>query len=83
MTFSAPEALAVRLSERVASRDRSQFVSESLELRPEKRGAAMVRACEIANADQEVAEVERDFDGIGDGIAAGSERSRKNGYRVD
>ena len=69
MTFSVPEPLAVQLLRRVASRDRSRFVSEALAARLAERDAALIRACEIANRDLDVAEIEREFDGLGDGMA--------------
>ncbi|MGA2181551.1 MAG: hypothetical protein ABSH47_00850 [Bryobacteraceae bacterium] len=69
MTFSVPEPLAVQLLRRVASRDRSRFVSEALAARLEERDIALIRACEIANQDPDVAEIEKEFDGIGDEMA--------------
>jgi hypothetical protein len=69
MTFSLPEPLAAQFLRRVASRDRSRFVSEALAARLEERDAALVRACEIANQDLDVAELEREFDGIADQMA--------------
>jgi hypothetical protein len=69
MTFSVPEPLAVQFLGRVASRDRSRFVSEALAARLEARDAALIRACEIANQDLDVAEIEREFDGIRDEMA--------------
>ena len=66
MTFSVPEQLAVQFLRRVASRDRSRFVSEALAARLEARDAALIRACEIANQDQDVAEIEKELDGLGD-----------------
>ena len=69
MTFSVPEPLAVQLLRRVASRDRSRFVSEALAARLEECDVALIRACEIANQDLDVAEIEREFDGIGDEMA--------------
>jgi hypothetical protein len=69
MTFSVPEPLAVRFLRRVASRDRSRFVSEALAARLEERDAALIRACETANQYLDVAEIEREFDGIQDHIA--------------
>lgn len=69
MTFSVPEALAAQFVHRVASRDRSRFVSEALAARLEERDAALIRACEIANQDLDVAELEKDFDGIDDAMA--------------
>ena len=69
MTFSLPEPLAVQLLRRVASRDRSRFVSEALAARLEARDAELIRACEIANQDLDVAEIETEFDGIRDEMA--------------
>jgi hypothetical protein len=69
MTFSVPEPLAVQFLRRIPSRDRSRFVSEALAARLEERDAALIRACEIANQDLDVAEIEKEFDGIGDQMA--------------
>ena len=69
MTFSVPEQLAVQLLRRVASRDRSRFVSEAVAARLEERDAALIRACEIANQDMDVAEIEKELDGLSDEMA--------------
>lgn len=69
MTFSVPKPLAVELRRRVASRDRSRFVSEALAARLEERDVALMRACEMANQDLDVAEIQKEFDGIGDEMA--------------
>ncbi len=69
MTFSVPEPLAVQFLRRVASRDRSRFVSEALAARFEERDAALIRACEIANLDMDLAEIEKEFDGLRDEMA--------------
>jgi hypothetical protein len=69
MTFSVPEQLAVQFLCSVASRDRSRFVSEALAVRLEERDAALVRACDIANQDLDVAEIEKELDGLGDQMA--------------
>ena len=69
MTFSVPEPLAVELLRRVASRDRSRFVSEALEARLAVRDTALIRACEIANQGLDVAEIANDLDGISNGMA--------------
>jgi hypothetical protein len=66
MTFSVPEPLAVQFLRKVASRERSRFVSEALAARLQERDVALIRACEIANQDLDVAEIEREFDAIGD-----------------
>ena len=69
MTFSIPEQLAGQFLRRVASRDRSRFVSEALAARLEERDAALIRACEIANQDMDVSEIEKELDGLGDEMA--------------
>jgi hypothetical protein len=69
MTFSVPEPLAAQFVRRVPSRDRSRFVSEALAARLDQRDAALIRACEVANRDLDVAEIEKEFDGIGDEMA--------------
>jgi hypothetical protein len=69
MTFSVPESLAVQFLRAVASGDRSRFVSEALAARLQERDAALIRACEVANRDLDVAELEKEFDGIGDEMA--------------
>ncbi|MBI5084193.1 MAG: hypothetical protein HZB13_06305 [Acidobacteria bacterium] len=69
MTFSVPEPLAAQLLCRVASRDRSRFVSEALAARLAERDAELIRACEVANQDLDVAEIEKEFDGMGDEMA--------------
>lgn len=69
MTFSVPEALAVQFLRRVASRDRSRFVSEALAARLEACDAALIRACEVANQDLDVAAIEKEFDALGDDMA--------------
>ena len=69
MTFSVPESLAAQFLSRVASRDRSRFISEALAARLRERDLDLVHACETANQDLEVAEIEKDFDGIRDEMA--------------
>jgi len=69
MTFSVPEPLAVQFLHRIASRERSHFVSEALAARLAERDAALIRACDVANQDLDVAEIEKELDEIGDEIA--------------
>jgi hypothetical protein len=51
------------------SGDRSHFVSEAVAARLEERDMALIRACEIADQDPDVVEIENDFDGISDKMA--------------
>ena len=66
MTFSVPEPLALQLLQKVGSRDRSRFVSDALAARLEEREHALIRACEIANQDLNVAALEKEFEAITD-----------------
>jgi hypothetical protein len=69
MTFRVPEPLAAQFLRRVPSRDRSRFVSEALSARLRERDLDLVRACDAANQDLDVAEIEKAFDGIRDEMA--------------
>jgi hypothetical protein len=69
MPFSVPEPLAVQFLRRVPSRDRSRFMSEALAARLRERDFELGRACETANQNLDVAEIENAFDGIRDEIA--------------
>lgn len=69
MTFSVPESLAAQLLRKVASRDRSRFVSEALAARLAEQDQELIRACEAANEDLDVSEIEKEFDGIRDKMA--------------
>jgi hypothetical protein len=69
MTFSVPEPLAMQFLRKVPSRDRSRFVSEALSAHLAERDRKLIRACEVANQDLDVAEIEKDFDGIRDPMA--------------
>ena len=66
MTFSVPEPLAGQFLRRVASRDRSRFISEALAARLGERDLDLIRACELANQDPDVIEIEKEFDSIPD-----------------
>ena len=66
MTFTLPEPLAVRFTKRVAARDRSRYVAEALAERLAERERRLIRACEVANEDSEVLEIEREFDALPD-----------------
>ena len=79
MTFSLPESLAEQFVRRVPPRHRSRFVSEALASRLEERDLQLIRACEAANQDQDVLEIEKEFDAIQDEIAEPWARVRSAG----
>lgn len=69
MTFSVPEPLAVQFLRRVPSRDRSRFISDALAARLEQRDLDLIRACDTANEDPDIAVIEKEFDGIRDAMS--------------
>ena len=68
MTFTIPEDLASRFLRRVPARDRSQYVAEALSDKLAQRDHRLARACEIANHDADVEQIERDFDAASDAV---------------
>ena len=60
-------AIGGAVSAKGCSRDRSRFVSDALAARLKERDDALIRACEMANENLEVAENEKEFDGLADG----------------
>lgn len=68
MTFSVPELLAAQFLSRVPSRERSRFVTEALVARLREREQDLIRACDLANQDQDAAEIEREFEEMRDEI---------------
>ena len=69
MTFSLPAPLANQFLLRVPSRERSRFVSEALAARLAERDLQLMRACDVANGDPDVAEIQKEFDAIADEMA--------------
>jgi hypothetical protein len=69
MTFSIPEELADAVVRGVPARERSRFVADALAERMGKRRRELIRACELANSDADVAAIETDFDRLSDEIS--------------
>jgi len=68
MTFSLPEELANSFTKRVPARDRSRYVAEAIADKLAEREKRLILACEIANQDPELREIERDFDALTDAM---------------
>ena len=68
MTFSIPEAVAVELLKSVSPRDRSRYVAEALRAKLELRDEELARACELANRNEDILSIEREFDAISSDI---------------
>jgi hypothetical protein len=69
MTFTLPEELAARFTERVAARDRSRYVAAALAEKLSQAEKRLIRACAIVNRDPAVREVEDEFDALNDAVA--------------
>jgi hypothetical protein len=68
MTFNLPESVAVNLSRRVPARDRSRYVAEAIAEKLAEREKRLIKACEIANEDPDLREIEREFDNLPDAM---------------
>ena len=68
MTFSLPEGLVSAFSRRVPARERSRYVAEAIAAKLAERENRLVRACEIANQDPDLRQIEREFDSLGDAM---------------
>jgi hypothetical protein len=68
MTFTLPEDIAGRLLKHVPARDRSKYVSEAIAAKLDERKRRLIRACEIANAADDVLAIEREWDALSDPI---------------
>jgi len=66
MTFTLPESLATRLAKRIPSRNRSRYVSDAIAARLNDRERQLAKSCEAANANADVARIERDMDALPD-----------------
>lgn len=64
MTFTLPEDIAVKFVRRVPARERSRYVAAALAEKLTEADRQLVRACEIANQDSEVAAIEQEFDSL-------------------
>jgi hypothetical protein len=68
MTFTLPEQLAARLERSVPPRDRSRYLAEALTAKLAEQEQQFIRACEMANEDEEVQVIERELAGIRDEV---------------
>jgi hypothetical protein len=69
MTFTLPEDLAGAFTKRVPARDRSRYVADALAEKLAEREKRLIHACEIANQDPQVREIELEFDALTDAMS--------------
>ena len=68
MTFTLPDDLASSFTRRVPARERSRYVADALADKLAERERRLIQACEVANQDSQVREIELDFDAITDAM---------------
>jgi hypothetical protein len=68
MTFTLPSDLASSFMRRVPARERSRYIADALAEKLADREKRLIRACEIANQDSEVREIELEFDALTDAM---------------
>ena len=64
MTFSIPETVAKEFLRTVAARNRSKYVANALAARLKAEENALARACDMANASDDIRAMEQEFDAI-------------------
>ena len=69
MSFMLPEDLATQLRSKVRASDRSRYIAAALAEKLNRGEARLIRACEIANRDPDVRQIEKTFDELHDAIA--------------
>jgi hypothetical protein len=75
MTFSVPDDVASTFTRRVPARDRSRYVADAIAEKLAQREKRLIQACEIANQDPDLREIERDFDALSDAMPEPWERA--------
>jgi hypothetical protein len=66
MTFTIPEDVADRFIRQIPAHDRSSYVAEAIAALLKAREQSLIRACEIANGDADVAQIEREWESLAD-----------------
>jgi hypothetical protein len=68
MTFSIPENLAHSFVRRVPARERSKYVAAALAASLRRGESDLIRACRLANAEEDVSALEQELDQMQDPI---------------
>jgi hypothetical protein len=69
MTFTLPGDLASSFTRRVPARDRSRYVADAIAEKLADREKRLILACEAANQDPELREIEQELDAITDELS--------------
>ena len=68
VTFTLPDQLVDQFVKRVPARERSRYVAEALSEKLTRRERRLIRACEIANNNPDIASLEQEVDMLPDDI---------------
>jgi metal-responsive CopG/Arc/MetJ family transcriptional regulator len=68
VTFTLPDQLVNQFVKQVPARERSRYIAEALSEKLTKRERRLIRACEIANHNPDIASLEQDLDMLQDEI---------------
>ncbi len=68
MTFTLPDDLASSFTRRVPARERSRYVADAIADKLAEREKRLILACELANQDPGVREIEQEFDALTDAM---------------
>jgi hypothetical protein len=68
MTFTLPDELATSFTRRVPVRERSRYVADAIADKLADTEKRLIQACEIANQDPELREIELEFDALTDAM---------------
>ena len=68
MTFTLPEDLASIFTRHVSARDRSRYVADAIAAKLAEKERRLIRACQMANQDKSLRQVEHELDALTDGL---------------
>jgi metal-responsive CopG/Arc/MetJ family transcriptional regulator len=77
MTFTLPDDLASSFTRRVPARDRSRYVADAIAEKLAERERRLIHACEMANQDPDVREIESEMDSLTDAMQEPWQSSRR------
>ena len=68
MTFTLPEDVATEFLHRVASRDRSRYVTQAITAKLREREERLIQACQTANHNPDVEALEAEWETLSEEI---------------
>lgn len=68
MTFTLPEEVATEFLHRVASRDRSRYVTQAITAKMREREERLIQACQMANNNPDVEAIEAEWENLSEEV---------------